>query len=77
MYLSGVSFYVLSDHFLIHQSHTYEEEARKNEVSVLISHLTVRLADPSAKTAQVQSQDTLGLQGGNLPQVVPILQRST
>ncbi|KAH9036134.1 glycosyl-transferase for dystroglycan-domain-containing protein [Lactarius pseudohatsudake] len=31
MYLSGVSFYVLSDHFLIHQSHTYEEEARKNE----------------------------------------------
>ena len=33
MYLSGVSFYVLSDHFLIHQSHTYEEEARKNEVS--------------------------------------------
>jgi hypothetical protein len=33
MYLSGVSFYVLSDHFLVHQSHTYEEEARKNEVS--------------------------------------------
>jgi len=33
MYLSGVSFYVLSDHFLIHQSHTYEEEARKIEVS--------------------------------------------
>ena len=28
MYLSGVSFYVLSDHFLIRQSHTYEEEAR-------------------------------------------------
>ena len=32
MYLSGVSFYVLSDHFLIHQSHTYEEEARREEV---------------------------------------------
>ncbi|KAI9508561.1 glycosyl-transferase for dystroglycan-domain-containing protein [Russula earlei] len=31
MYLSGVSFYVLSDHFLIHQSHTYEEEARRSE----------------------------------------------
>ncbi|KAA1470560.1 hypothetical protein DENSPDRAFT_774874 [Dentipellis sp. KUC8613] len=31
MYLSGVSFYVLSDHFLIHQSHAYEEEARRNE----------------------------------------------
>ncbi|KAH9976182.1 glycosyl-transferase for dystroglycan-domain-containing protein [Lactifluus volemus] len=31
MYLSGVSFYVLTDHFLIHQSHAYEEEARKSE----------------------------------------------
>ncbi|EPQ54157.1 hypothetical protein GLOTRDRAFT_139535 [Gloeophyllum trabeum ATCC 11539] len=31
MYLSGISFYVLSDHFLIHQSHPYEEQARKNE----------------------------------------------
>ncbi|KAH9956535.1 glycosyl-transferase for dystroglycan-domain-containing protein [Russula dissimulans] len=31
MYLSGVSFYVLSDHFLIHQSHAYEEEARRSE----------------------------------------------
>ncbi|KAI0034694.1 glycosyl-transferase for dystroglycan-domain-containing protein [Vararia minispora EC-137] len=31
MYLSGVSFYVLGDHFLIHQSHAYEEEARKSE----------------------------------------------
>ncbi|OSX61822.1 glycosyltransferase family 49 protein [Postia placenta MAD-698-R-SB12] len=31
MYLSGVSFYVLADHFLIHQSHTYEEEARREE----------------------------------------------
>ena len=33
MYLSGISFYVLSDHFLVHQSHAYEEEARKSEVS--------------------------------------------
>lgn len=31
MYLSGISFYVLSDHFLIHQSHAYEEEARRSE----------------------------------------------
>ncbi|KAI0313020.1 glycosyl-transferase for dystroglycan-domain-containing protein [Amylostereum chailletii] len=31
MYISGVSFYVLSDHFLIHQSHAYEEQARKSE----------------------------------------------
>jgi hypothetical protein len=33
MYLSGISFYVLSDHFLVHQSHVYEEEARRSEVS--------------------------------------------
>lgn len=34
MYLSGMSFYVLADHFLVHQSHPYEEEARKLEVSI-------------------------------------------
>ena len=33
MYLSGVSFFVMSDHFLIHQSHKYEEEARREEAS--------------------------------------------
>ncbi|KAF9073566.1 glycosyl-transferase for dystroglycan-domain-containing protein [Rhodocollybia butyracea] len=31
MYLSGISFYVLSDHFIIHQNHLYEEKARKDE----------------------------------------------
>ncbi|KAF9039460.1 glycosyltransferase family 49 protein [Hymenopellis radicata] len=31
MYLSGVSFYVLSDHFLIHQNHLYQEKVRKQE----------------------------------------------
>ncbi|ETW80635.1 glycosyltransferase family 49 protein [Heterobasidion irregulare TC 32-1] len=31
MYLSGISFYVLGDHFLIHQNHLYEEEARRSE----------------------------------------------
>ncbi|KLO10318.1 hypothetical protein SCHPADRAFT_832679 [Schizopora paradoxa] len=31
MYLSGVSFYVLSDDFLVHQSHIYDEMARKLE----------------------------------------------
>lgn len=31
LYLSGVSFYVLPDDFLIHQSHEYAEVARKNE----------------------------------------------
>ncbi|KAL0581338.1 hypothetical protein V5O48_000714 [Marasmius crinis-equi] len=31
MYLSGVSYYVLSDHFIIHQNHLYEEKARKTE----------------------------------------------
>ena len=33
MYLSGMSFYVLSDHFLVHQSHLYEEAVRKQEVA--------------------------------------------
>lgn len=52
MYLSGVSFYVLSDHFLIHQSHTYEEEARKNEVSEhTFLFRAVRYTDHPAKTA--------------------------
>ncbi|EJD08397.1 uncharacterized protein FOMMEDRAFT_74587 [Fomitiporia mediterranea MF3/22] len=31
MYLSGVDFYVLSDDFLVHQSHAYDEQARKLE----------------------------------------------
>ncbi|KAF9565577.1 glycosyltransferase family 49 protein [Agrocybe pediades] len=31
MYLSGISYYVLADHFIIHQNHLYEETARKNE----------------------------------------------
>lgn len=31
LYLSGVSFYVLPDDFLIHQSHEYAEKARKHE----------------------------------------------
>ncbi|PVG02538.1 hypothetical protein CPB86DRAFT_794353 [Serendipita vermifera] len=31
MYLSGISFYVLSDDFLIHQSHMYAEDVRKAE----------------------------------------------
>ncbi|KAF7315177.1 hypothetical protein MIND_00032100 [Mycena indigotica] len=31
MYLSGISYYVLTDHFLIHQNHLYEETARRAE----------------------------------------------
>ncbi|TRM69143.1 glycosyltransferase family 49 protein [Schizophyllum amplum] len=31
IYLSGVSFQVLADHFIIHQNHLYEETIRKNE----------------------------------------------
>ncbi|KAG1799076.1 uncharacterized protein BJ212DRAFT_1288465, partial [Suillus subaureus] len=31
MYLSSMLFYILADHFLVHQSHPYEEEARKLE----------------------------------------------
>ena len=43
MYLSGISFYVLSDHFLIHQSHLYEEEVRRSEVST--THLPLNATD--------------------------------
>ena len=32
MHLSGVDFYVLSDHFIVHQNHMYEEVVRKLEV---------------------------------------------
>jgi hypothetical protein len=32
MFLAGMSFYVLSDDFLIHQSHQYAEDVRKAEV---------------------------------------------
>jgi len=35
MYLSGVSYHVLADHFIIHQNHLYEETARKNEVQTI------------------------------------------
>lgn len=35
IYISGVDYYVLADHFLIHQSHKYEEQARKEEVSAV------------------------------------------
>jgi hypothetical protein len=31
MYISGISYYVLADHFIVHQSHAYEETARRNE----------------------------------------------
>ncbi|THU85029.1 hypothetical protein K435DRAFT_926530 [Dendrothele bispora CBS 962.96] len=31
MYLSGISYYVLADHFIIHQNHLYDETARKPE----------------------------------------------
>lgn len=43
MYISGVSFYVLGDHFLIHQSHKYEEEARREEVRIFLS-ICIRLS---------------------------------
>ncbi|KAJ8488689.1 hypothetical protein ONZ51_g3382 [Trametes cubensis] len=45
MYLSGVSFYVLSDHFLIHQSHKYEEEARREEVDLSHRYFALGTAD--------------------------------
>ncbi len=35
MYLAGVSYYVLADHFIIHQNHLYEELAREHEVCLV------------------------------------------
>ena len=32
LYLSGVSYFILPDDFLIHQSHPYAEKARQHEV---------------------------------------------
>ncbi|KDR75725.1 hypothetical protein GALMADRAFT_68789 [Galerina marginata CBS 339.88] len=31
MYLAGISYYVLADHFIIHQNHLYEETVRETE----------------------------------------------
>lgn len=42
MYVSGMSFYVLSDHFIVHQNHKYEEKARKEEVSAYTLVSTIR-----------------------------------
>jgi hypothetical protein len=39
MYVSGISFYVLADHFMVHQNHKYEETARQTEVGSRISML--------------------------------------
>ena len=49
MYLSGISFYVLSDHFLVHQSHVYEEEARRSEVSTHVLPLDAEWYEHIAK----------------------------
>jgi len=38
MYLSGISFYVLADHFIIHQNHLYQETVRKTEVESVRIH---------------------------------------
>ena len=53
MYLSGVSFYVMADHFLIHQTHKYEEAARREEVCISTAYCCSR--NPS-HAEKVQSQ---------------------
>ena len=68
MYLSGVSFYVLADHFLVHQSHVYDEAARKNEVHRTILYLNFERAH-IVLAAQVESQNICGLQGRDLSSV--------
>lgn len=66
MYLSGVSFYVLSDDFLVHQSHIYDEMARKLEVRrfALIAYLISR-----QRAATIQPENLRGLPRRDLPQV--------
>lgn len=74
LYLSGVNFYVMSDHFLIHQSHKYEEEARREEVKPSVTdvfffwggELTLTIATYSEK---VQSQVVCGFQRRDVPPV--------
>ena len=47
MYLSGVSYHVLADHFIIHQNHLYEEAVRKTEVyTCTICRLNLCLLSP-------------------------------
>lgn len=43
MYLSGVSYYVLSDHFIIHQNHRYEEKIREEEVGLFFRYFNPEL----------------------------------
>lgn len=68
MYLSGMSFFVLADHFLAHQSHVYEAAARRLEVRSCIACDPLSDAHASFE-ARKQSQDLSGLYGRNLPPV--------
>ena len=63
MYLSGVDFYVLSDHFIVHQNHMYEEVARKLEVRRKYS---LPATKRNGGQAQAQSQTLHGLQRRNV-----------
>lgn len=49
IYVSGIDFYVLPDDFLIHQSHAYAEETRKNEVRTIIYNSPWRLTQKFAR----------------------------
>jgi len=50
IYLSGVDFFVLSDDFIIHQSHPYAEQVRKHEVQHISSAVLVLFSAPSLQT---------------------------
>ena len=68
LYLSGVKFYVMADHFLIHQSHKYEEEARREEVRD--GCLYVAGSVPLNSTAaQVQQEVVCRFQGRSMSTV--------
>ena len=75
MYLSGVSLYVLSDDFLVHQSHAYDEEARKLEVNNLIP-LSMSLSSFLLSEA-LQQKDLHGLSRRDVSKVRPELVKAS
>ncbi|KAG1781910.1 hypothetical protein EV702DRAFT_493031 [Suillus placidus] len=67
VYLPGMSFYVLADHFLVHQSHPYKEETRNLRYPFFSR--SQQLLILGLVSAQELPKDIPGLQGGSLPPV--------
>jgi glycosyltransferase-like protein LARGE len=65
-HISGVTFYVLSDDFVIHQSHSYAEHVRKSEVEQAIDF---RSALIHCTLAKIQPQTVCRIQRRNMSSV--------